>query len=175
MDKHIAELLKDKSGISLDIGCGANKQAGGFVGIDKLPLPGVDIVHDLETYPWPLPDNSVNRAIASHVLEHIDPAHGNFLKFMDEIWRVMKPGAQFMFAVPYAGSPGFWQDPTHCNGITERTLWYFDPLAQGGLLYNFYKVKPWKIITNAWTPYGNLEAVLEKRLIDPSYGIKGAK
>lgn len=171
MGKGYDTLLKEKGGIRLDIGCGSSKQPG-FVGIDKMALPGVDIVHDLEKTPWPLPDNCVIQALASHVLEHIDPAQGTFLRVMDEIWRVLKPGSRFMFAVPYAGSPGYWQDPTHCNGITERTLWYFDPLAKGGALYGFYKPKPWNIITNAWTIDGNLEAVLEKRTIDPSYGVR---
>ena len=61
----IKQLLKDSSGIRLDIGCGANKQPN-FVGIDMLPLKGVDIVWDLETTPWPLPDECVLTAVASH-------------------------------------------------------------------------------------------------------------
>lgn len=175
MTKKTMDLFDNAKGIRLDIGCGENKQPGGFLGMDKLDLPGVDIVHDMETFPWPIPDNSVNSAIASHVLEHIDPAHGTFLKFMDEVWRILKPGCHFFFAVPYAGSPGYWQDPTHCNGITERTLWYFDPMAVGGALYGFYRPKPWKIVQSNWVATGNLEAVFEKRPIDKSYGIKETK
>ena len=51
----VEELIEKQSGIRLDIGCGANK-APGFVGMDMRALPGVDIVHDVEQYPWPLPD-----------------------------------------------------------------------------------------------------------------------
>ena len=69
----IEQLLNDKQGIRLDIGCGANKNPN-FVGIDILPLPGVDIVHNIELTPWPLPDDCVLTATASHVLEHINPA-----------------------------------------------------------------------------------------------------
>jgi hypothetical protein len=43
-------LLKEKSGIRLDIGCGANKQEN-FVGIDYRDLPGVDIVHNVLKFP----------------------------------------------------------------------------------------------------------------------------
>ncbi len=163
----IKKLLADKSGIRLDIGCGASKHAG-FVGIDILPLDGVDIVHDLEETPWPLPDECALTAIASHVLEHINPHKGVFIKVMDEIWRVMKPQGQFAFVVPYAESHGFYQDPTHCNPINETTMLYFDPLDPSGL-YTFYRPKPWKITFQAMNRNGLLEVVLEKRPWDESY------
>lgn len=70
-----------------------------------------------------------------------------------------------MLATPYAGSSGYWQDPTHCNGVTEKTIAYFCPdLAPN--LWAFYKSKPWKIIPDAfkWVSNGNLEVILEKRL-----------
>ncbi len=69
---NINKLLEKNSGIRLDIGCGGNKQHG-FVGMDVRDLPGVDIVHDVTMFPWPLPDESVLTAIASHLLEHIPP------------------------------------------------------------------------------------------------------
>lgn len=172
MTKDIKKLLKDKSGIRLDIGCGANKNPG-FVGIDMLELPGVDIVWDLEEFPWPLPDNSVLTATASHVLEHINPHKGVFLKFMDEVWRVMKPGGQFAFVVPHADSHGYAQDPTHVNMINETTCHYFDPdpegRSMGPQLYNFYRPKPWKIEQQYYSPQANLEVLLTKRPMDKSY------
>ena len=119
-------------------------------------------VQDLEKFPWPLPDKCANLLISTHVLEHINPHGGVFLKFMDEAWRLLKPGGRFVIVVPYAGSPGFWQDPTHCNGITEATWGYFDPEDMSNF-YSIYKPKPWKIINSAWSPMGNLETVLEKQ------------
>lgn len=163
----INKLLKEKGGIRLDIGCGASK-APGTVGIDMLPLPGVDIVHDLEVTPWPLPDNCALSATASHVLEHINPHKGVFIDVMNEIWRVLKPNGQFAFVVPYAGSHGYYQDPTHCNPINESTMYYFDPLHESGF-YQFYKPKPWKIEFQAMSRVGNLEVILSKRQEDPSY------
>ena len=61
----IDDLLKT-AGIFLDIGCGANRQDG-WVGMDIRPLPNVDIVQDVEQFPWPLPDECVKTAMASHL------------------------------------------------------------------------------------------------------------
>lgn len=168
----LEQLLKQKSGIRLDIGSGDNKQPG-FVGIDYYQYGDVDIVHDIEEFPWPLPDECVLTAIASHVLEHVNPHKGVFIGVMDEIWRVMKPRGQFAFVVPHASSHGYQQDPTHCNMINETTMHYFDPdpemKSMGPSLYNFYRPKPWKILKQYWNPNGNLEVLLEKRPIDKSY------
>lgn len=169
----IKKLIKNKSGIRLDIGGGSNPNPG-FVNIDILPLKEVDIVWDLEVTPWPLPDECVLTATASHVLEHINPHKGIFINVMNEIWRVMKPGGQFAFVVPHAASHGYAQDPTHCNMINETTMHYFDPdpelRSMGASLYNFYRPKPWKIQKQYFNPMGNIEVLLTKRIEDPEYG-----
>lgn len=165
--KQTDELIKKNAGIRLDIGCGANKQPN-FVGIDIQKLPGVDIVHDLEDTPWPLPDECAITAIASHVLEHINPSRGIFINVMNEVWRVLKPGGQFAFVVPYAESFGMFQDPTHCNFINEATMYYFDPLHPSNY-FQFYKPKPWKIVKMPFSRTGVLECLLEKRQQDKSY------
>jgi SAM-dependent methyltransferase len=164
LHKHKDQVLK------LDIGCGDNKQQeDGWIGIDIQPLPGVDIFYDLQTFPWPLPDNTFTLLSASHVLEHITRENNIFIKFMDECWRVLKYDGQFRIAVPYAGSTMFWADPTHVNGIVPQTFHYFDPLAPLNT-YHIYKPKPWKIEQLYWTQEGNVEALLSKRREDPSYG-----
>jgi SAM-dependent methyltransferase len=165
--------LKDKAGIRLDIGGGQSPNPG-FVNIDIEPFPTVDIVHDLEVFPWPLDDESVLVATASHVLEHINPHKGVFIKFMDEVWRVLKPGGQFAFVVPHAHSNGYAQDPTHVNMINETTMHYFDPDPEGASsignqLYNFYKPKPWKIESQYFSPTGILECLLTKRRDDKTF------
>lgn len=193
----IDDLLKQHSGIRLDIGCGEHKQPG-FVGIDVRELEGVDIVHDITKFPWPLPDNSATVAMCSHLVEHIPPFYPDprllglitlllergiiskedvtdyigetdprpmFVRFMDEVWRVLKPGGEFAIVCPHGYSSGFLQDPTHCNAINENTWAYFDPEEPrtGGLLYNIYRPKPWRIKAISWSPDANIEVVLVKR------------
>lgn len=199
------KLLKDKQGIRLDVGGGANPHPG-FVNIDYRPLPQVDIVHNLEQFPYPLKDNSVLVAVSSHVVEHLNPHYGDarvkplidlliekklvteaevlknvgfydnmprFMRFMDEMWRIMKPGGEFLINCPYAESHGMHQDPTHVNFINETTFEYFDPLGPrtGGYLYRIYKPKPWKIKEGSLVFHstGNIQVVFIKRLEDESY------
>lgn len=174
----IEHLLKREGGIRLDIGCGASKQQG-FVGMDIQAMPGVDIVHDFLSFPWPLPDECCLLAMASHVVEHVPPVvwsqdHGTqwpFIMFMNEVWRVLKYDAKFIAALPYAGTPRYWQDPTHINPVTEVTWCYFDPIAPnwGRTLFQFYKPKPWRIEQIFYNQATDMEVVLRKRREDSSY------
>lgn len=155
------DLVAKYGGVRLDIGCGENKREG-WVGMDVRDMEGVDIVHNVEDFPWPLPDEGVLVAVCSHLVEHINPHGGVFIRFMDEAWRVMRPGGQLAIVTPHYRSPGWAQDPTHCAAFNQGTWGYFDPEEQ---LYQIYKPKPWKIEHLSWNPNGNIEVVLRKREI----------
>jgi len=107
--------------IKLDIACGNNKHAG-FAGIDIVAIPSVDIVHDLDVFPWPLEDDCVEEAIAHHYIEH----SRDLMKFMNELYRVMKVGAKCTITSPYYNSIRAWQDPTHTRAISENSFKYFN-------------------------------------------------
>ena len=154
---------KFPSGILLDIGCRDRKQPN-FVGIDRKEHLGVDIVHDLEKFPYPIKSDSCLTIKAAHVIEHIKP--WLVMDFMNEIWRMLNDTGQLAISAPYANSRGFVQDPTHCTFITESTFQHFDPDYP---LYQQYKPKPWKIVQQYWNPDGNLEILLAKRRDDFSY------
>ena len=169
LPKHVVKRLKEKGAIvKLDIGSGWNQEPG-FINIDCRQLPGVDIVHDVESLPWPLPDVCATLVMARHMVEHINPTNQGFIKFMDECWRVLKIGGQMMLVTPYAGSPGYWADPTHINGCTPKTWDYFDPEAADAIFYRIYRPKPWKILNCFFQVDGNMEVLLEKRRPEKSY------
>jgi SAM-dependent methyltransferase len=169
ISRRVADLLeRERDGlIRLDLGGGENPQQG-CVNMDRRDLPTVDVVHDWDDIPWPLPDASVSLLMASHVVEHVNPANNGFLKFMDECWRVLKYDAQMMISTPYAGSPGYWADPTHINGCTHHTWDYFDPLKPSRVYY-IYRPKPWRVEKCYWAIEGNMEVLLQKRRLDASY------
>jgi len=101
---------------------------------------------------------------------------GGMIRFMDEVWRVLKPGGQFISTFPYAGSFGYFQDPTHVCPINHVTLSYFDPFAKDSTgrfynLYGIYRPKPWKIIQCFYDTNGSIEVAMEKRIIDKSYNV----
>jgi len=154
-EQRLNELLKSKSGIQLDIGGGGNPQQG-YVNMDIRDLPTVDIVHDLEdSSGFPLPDNCVNRVLCSHILEHICPK--KLLFVMSEIHRVCKDHAQVLISVPYAGSTGSFQDPSHCGYFNEITFQYWDDRSFLSGIYNppIFRTEHCTFDVN-----GNLETVL---------------
>lgn len=131
--------------MKLEIGCGRSKTPG-FVGMDRFAFAEVDIVHELETFPWPLPnsrepipDSSVSEIRASHVLEHVRDLTG----VMEEACRILEPGGLFTIVVPYYKHEGAFADPTHVRFFTERTFHYF---TEGEPL-NYYSKARFKIVS----------------------------
>lgn len=57
--------------LSIDLGCGLSKETG-FIGVDNVPLPGVDVVHDLLEFPYPFDDSVASVIHLKHVLEHFE-------------------------------------------------------------------------------------------------------
>jgi predicted SAM-dependent methyltransferase len=55
----------------LNVGCG-NRILPGYVNIDIVQGPGVDVVHDLNEFPYPFKDNEFDVIYADNVIEHVD-------------------------------------------------------------------------------------------------------
>jgi len=85
----------------LEIGCGIHPRADATVRIDKVAVPGADIVQDVAKDGIPLGDNTCSKVFALGMLEHIE--HYNELIFLiNEIWRVLTNGGEFEFTVPHS-------------------------------------------------------------------------
>jgi hypothetical protein len=152
------DLFKKKGGINLDLGCSDHPNPG-FIGIDKRKLPNVDIVHDLEVFPWPVPDNICHNVVGSHIIEHIKPWLQ--IDFLNEVWRVTKVGGKAAFVHPYGVNNLFIQDPTHCAPLNEASWQYYDPRYP---LWQVYKPRPW-LITKGFPTYqiqGMMECLMTK-------------
>ncbi|TVO58183.1 glycosyltransferase [Denitromonas ohlonensis] len=108
--------------LKIDLACGNNKRPG-FIGIDSVRTESTDIVHDLTKTPWPLDNNSVDEVFSSHFIEHL--TGDEFIRFMDELWRILKPGAKATMIAPYYTSMRSAQDPTHKQPICENKFLYF--------------------------------------------------
>ena len=108
--------------VKLNLGAG-NDILSGYVNHDITQLKDIDIVHDLNIYPWPWEDDSCDEVLMKDVLEHLD----NFIMAMQEIHRILKPGGSLVASVPYWNSANANIDPTHRKGFHEHTFHFFDP------------------------------------------------
>jgi SAM-dependent methyltransferase len=85
--------------VRIDLGCGGNTREG-YLGLDRVALPGVDHVLDLTADRFPFEDDSVDAVFSAHFLEHITaPDH-----VFNEIGRVCRDGARIELWTPYAYS-----------------------------------------------------------------------
>jgi hypothetical protein len=106
----------------LNLGCGQRKLAG-HVNVDKHGSP--DLRHDLEVFPWPWPDGSIEEVLLIHVLEHLGQTPEAFIGIVKELYRVCKPGALVKIAVPHPRHDNFLGDPTHVRPISADVLSLF--------------------------------------------------
>ena len=111
--------------MKLNLGFG-NKIYDGYVNVNKFDLYNVDIQHDLEKFPYPFDDNSVEEIILSHVPEHIGQDPNIFIKILKEFYWISKNQALIIIAVPHPRHENFLSDPTHVRPITVLGLALFD-------------------------------------------------
>jgi len=71
----------------------------------------------------PLPDECVIYCHSNQVLEHLK--RSRFIRFMNDLFRVLVPGGKTMHCMPHFLSPYAAGDPSHCNLFTEATFLYF--------------------------------------------------
>ena len=113
--------------MKLDLACGANPHDG-FEGVDSREMTQPWRV-DLEQYPWPWEDGSVEELICSHYVEHCP----DLVAFMNECHRILEPGGTLRILCPYQHSDRAWQDPTHIRALNFKSWDYYDAQLRSGL------------------------------------------
>lgn len=104
----------------LDIGCGKAKREG-FTGVDAIPFEGVDVVLDVRK-PWPWMDGQIEEVHCSHFVEHLTAMER--CHFVNELYRVMRPGAKATIIVPSWSSNRAYGDPTH-QWPPVSEMWFY--------------------------------------------------
>ena len=116
----IHKLIQENKPVIIDIGCGAKKKEG-RIGIDRVNMPQVDIVADIESGLSFLPDRCVDEIHCRSVLEHIQ----NFEHLLSEMMRVLKNDGKAYIFVPHFSNPYYYSDPTHVRPFGLYTFYYF--------------------------------------------------
>jgi SAM-dependent methyltransferase len=95
--------------------------------VDRVALPGVDVVADLNEPFARLPDDCVAEVYTRHTLEHVE----RFLELLAEIHRITAPGGRVEVVVPHFSNPYGYSDPTHVRFFGLYSFFYFsDPADQ---------------------------------------------
>jgi len=162
----------------LELGSGLKPYKGKkeevVIHLDVKKLPHVEVVHDLNKFPWPFKNNEFDEIIAKNVLEHLN----DLVEVMKEIWRILKPGGIVKIWVPYFAHPNSVTDPTHKIFFTLHTFDYFDPTTDFGEMYshevskirfNIVKKKlifrgPLKFVEPIFTLHPNLYEIVFSRI-----------
>ncbi len=149
--------------MKLNLGCGS-KILDGYINVDKFDYYKPNIVHDLEKFPYPFDENSVDQIILSHVLEHIGQDPDIFNKIIKEFYRICKNEAIINIAVPHPRHDAFISDPTHVRPITLHSLRLYDQKLN----------KTWEESKAANTPLGfihnvNFQVISIQYIVDKKY------
>jgi predicted SAM-dependent methyltransferase len=131
-ERRKVQTLVAKGDIWLHLGCGGERKAG-WINIDLLGDP-VDVAWNLANA-LPFDSGSVAAVFHEHLLEHLPLAAGD--KFMQECFRVLRPGGILRVGVPdagrliqsYTGNRGYLENlhperPTALIAVQELFYWH---------------------------------------------------
>lgn len=101
-----------------------------------------DIVCKLGVDSISLPDDSVDLAVAYHLLEHIGKQGetDEWFFFFEDLYRVLKPEGILQFLCPLYSSVWAWADPSHTRALSPES-------------FNFICQDSYRIKESAISPY----------------------
>jgi len=149
--------------MKLNMGSG-NNILKGYINLDCIPLNGVDVIHNLEEFPYPFPDNYFKEIYIHQTLEHLSDK----TKVMEELYRISKNGAIIDIHVPYFSNCGAFCHAEHKSFFGYNTFDYWcNPSPEMDTLAHFRLISrkiefsgtprlPMKILNAIITPLINI-------------------
>lgn len=82
--------------MKLNLGCGRDIKTG-YINSDEKKLPGVEKVINLNSFPYPYKNESIDEIYMSHVLEHLE----DDIRVLKECHRIIKKEGKVRLRVPF--------------------------------------------------------------------------
>lgn len=111
--------------VRLNLGAGRDARAG-YLNVDRVKSEQVDVVVDLDRFPYPWDDNSVEAILMHHVLEHVGDVHA----VMDELWRILAVKGILEVYVPHFSHFQALTHPEHQHAFHYNSMNMFTPGAR---------------------------------------------
>ncbi len=106
------------AGRKIDIGVGRDKIEKGWITVDCFDYVNPDILHNLDEFPYPFKDDSVDEVKAKKIIEHLK----NRMEALTEILRICKVGAKVEVFVPHWSHTLAWNNLQHTRGFSIQSF-----------------------------------------------------
>lgn len=125
----------------LNIGCGNLDQGSHLLNVDIRHTPIVDLICDLQQFPWPFPDGWADEIQAVDVLEHIV----HMLQAVEECGRILKPGGLLRVRTTHWQTEQSYRMLDHFHFCTPSSFDIFDPRTEWGRKYPWYTLAKFEV------------------------------
>jgi len=132
-----------KNSRKLHLGCGTDIKKG-YLNLDKERINGVDVVHDLDKYPWPFKNDYFEEVFIQDCIEHVK----DLFKAMNELKRICKHNAVIKIIVPYWHSSAAFY-PNHNYFFNIDSLKFFTEKGRNYDSHYGFKLKKIKLIPSS--------------------------
>lgn len=142
--------------MKLNFGSG-NDPLEGFINVDMLKRDDVDVEYNLMDFPYPWDDESAEEIRAIDFIEHLDNyldkssplvefhRKPTMMAFIEECYRILKPGGVLYIQTPSWDSELFKIDITHVRGFHPKSFDFFDPTTEYGQIRDFYSPAKFRV------------------------------
>lgn len=101
----------------LNLGCGKDIKKG-YVNLDIEKTKGVDVVHDINKFPYPFKNDTFEEVYCDNILEHSD----DLICVMKELYRISKNGCTIKIIVPFVTNVAGLTVPEHKHFFSAYTF-----------------------------------------------------
>lgn len=128
-----------------------NDAEEGWMNLDIVNYPEVDIIWDLNKHPYPFKNNTIEEIKAIHIIEHLD----NPKRFLQEIERILKKGGKALIITPHFSNGLLtWGELEHKRTFSTNSInecdWNFK-VEKRIIFGTFYRVLGIEFLANRFS------------------------